>query len=253
MNPIAIGTVVFACTFGGALAGTRLRAILPERHLDAASRDAVKLGIGLIATMTALILGLVTASAKNSFDALDVSIKRMATQVLTLDRDLARYGPETGEIRAALKHALARRIDVIWPQIHRDLPNLDPSELMRQAEAIGGRIQGLSPQNDTQRWLRSRALDLTEAVLETRWGVFSAGSSSVPVLFLVVLLFWLTITFASFGLLAPPNATVIAVLCVCALSVAGSVVLIMEMDGPFEGLIKVSADPLRFAHSRLNQ
>jgi len=253
MNPTAIGTVVFACAFGGALVGMRLRATLPEHHLKDDSRDTMKLGIGLIATMTALILGLVTASAKSSFDALDLTVKRMATQVLSLDRALARYGPETGEIRAAVKHAVASRIDIAWPQ---DLPRParpDPAELMREAEAIGGRIHGLSPQNDTQRWLRSRALDLAEAVLEARWGVFGTGSSSVPVLFLVVLVFWLTITFASFGLFAPRNATVIAVLFVCALSVAGAVFLILEMDGPFEGLIKVSADPLRFAHSRLNQ
>jgi hypothetical protein len=92
-------------------------------------------------------------------------------------------------------------------------------------------------------------------VLEARWGwgAFGTGSSSVPVDFLVVLVFWLTITFASFGLFAPRNATVIAVLFVCALSVAGAVFLILEMDGPFEGLIKVSADPLCFAYSRLNQ
>ena len=253
MNPIAIGTVVFACTFGGALAGMRLRAILPEGHLNGESRDTVKVGIGLIATMTALVLGLVTASVKSSFDALDVTVKRMATQVLTLDRALARYGPETGEIRAAVKHGLARRIDMVWPQDPSRSARPDPSEMMRGAEAIADRIQGLSPQNDTQRRHQSRALDLSEVVLESRWGVFGTGSSSVPVLFLVVLLFWLTIIFASFGLFAPRNATVIAVLFVCALSVAGAVFLILEMDGPFEGLIKVSADPLRFALSRLNQ
>lgn len=252
MHPIGIGTVVFVCTFGGVLAGMRLRAILPERHLKDDSRDTVKIGIGLIATMTALVLGLVTASAKSSFDALDVAIKRTATQVLTLDRILARYGPETGEIRAALKLGVARRIDLIWPSPSRSAQP-DPFEMMRGAEDIADRMQGLSPQNDTQRRLQSRAVDLGEAVLEARWGAFGASSSSVPVVFLVVLVFWLTITFASFGLFAPPNATVMTVLFLCALSVAGAVFLILELDGPFKGLIQVSADPLRFALSRMNQ
>jgi hypothetical protein len=192
VNPIAIGTLVFVCTFGGVLVGMRLRATLPKTHLDGDSRDTVKVGIGLIATMTALVLGLVTASVKSSFDALDTTIKRVAVEVLTLDRILARYGPETGEIRAAMRHALALRIDTIWGQDSSRPAQPDPSELMRGAEGIAGRIQGLSPQNDTQRRLRSRALDLSEAVLEARWRAFGTGSSSVPVLFLVILLFWLT-------------------------------------------------------------
>lgn len=125
--------------------------------------------------------------------------------------------------------------------------------MTRGAERVVERIRGLSPQNDNQRWLQSRALDLGEALLQARWVVFSSVGTSVPVPFLAVLLFWLTISFASFGLFAPRNATVIAVLFVCALSIAGAVFLILEMDGPFEGLIKISPDPLRYAYSRINQ
>jgi hypothetical protein len=253
MNPIAIGTLVFVCTFGGVLAGMWLRAILPKPHLDDASRSAVTLGVGLIATMTALVLGLVTASVKSSFDAMDAAVKRSAVEILTLDRVLARYGPETGEIRAAVKDIVARRIEMIWPQGPSPLAQRDQLELTREVEGIADRIQSLAPGSDAQRRLRARALDLSEAVLEARWGTFRYGSTSIPTLFLVVLVFWLTITFTSFGLFAPRNATVIAVLFVCALSVAGAVFLLMELDGPFEGLIKVSPDPLRFAYSHLNQ
>ena len=106
MNPTVIGFVVFACTFGAALAGMRLRRILPQHHFSDESKDTVKLGIGLIATMTALILGLVTASAKSSFDDVTAAVKHAAVDVLALDRTLARYGPETAEVRAALKHIL---------------------------------------------------------------------------------------------------------------------------------------------------
>ena len=76
---------------------------LPQHWLDAGSRDTVKVGVGLIATMTALVLALVTASAKNSFDAVDTTVKQTATQLLALDRVLARYGSETGEIRKSLQ------------------------------------------------------------------------------------------------------------------------------------------------------
>jgi hypothetical protein len=110
-------------------------------------------------------------------------------------------------------------------------------------EELADGIRGLTPRDDSQRALRSRALDLAEALLQARWLVFAGIGTSVPLPFFVGLLFWLTITFASFGLFAPRNATVLAVLFVCALSVGGAVFLILEMDGPFDGLVKVSADP----------
>lgn len=253
MNPTVIGMIVFCCASGAALAGNWLRTTLPEHHLDAESRDTVKLGIGLIATMTALVLGLVTASAKGSFDAVDTAVKNTAAEILTLDRLLARYGPETGEIRGALRHAVASRIEMIWPRSSSQPAPMQPSVSASGVEGLADAIRGLTPRDDSQRLLQSRAVDLAEAVLQARWLVFAGGGTSVPLLFLVVLVLWLTITFASFGLLAPRNATVLAVLLVCALSLGSAVFLILEMDGPFDGLLQVSADPLRYAYAHLNQ
>jgi hypothetical protein len=255
MHPTVIGVIVFACTFGGALLGIWLRGALPEHHLSADSKDTVKVGIGLIATMTALVLGLVTASAKNSFDAVDTAVKQTAIDVLALDRVLARYGPETGEIRTGLKHAVGARIEMVWPHGSSKPANLDPirSGSGAEAEGLAGAIHGLHPSDDSQRALQSRALDLTEALLQARWLVLASTETSIPVPFLAILLFWLTITFASFGLFAPRNATVLAVLFVCAVSVGSAVFLVLEMDAPFDGLLKVSADPLRYAYAHLNQ
>ncbi len=106
-----------------------MRSTLPEHHLDAESKDTVKVGIGLIATMTALVLGLVTASAKSSYDAVDSAVKKTAIDVLTLDRLLARYGSETGEIRKGLQRTIGARIDMIWPQGSSKPANLDPMAL----------------------------------------------------------------------------------------------------------------------------
>jgi hypothetical protein len=255
VNPTVIGLVVFTCTLGGALLGMWLRKVLPEHHLDAESRDTIKVGVGLIATMTALVLGLVTASAKSSYDAVDTGVKHAAMDILTLDRVLARYGSETGEIRKGLKHVVGERIDTIWPQGSSKPASLDPlrTGAASRAEGLADAIRGLQPRDDSQRALKSRALDLTEAMLQTRWLAIAATGSSVPVPFLVILLFWLTFTFASFGLFAPRNITVVTVLLVCGLSVASAVFLVMEMDAPFDGLLQVSADPLRDAHAHLNQ
>jgi hypothetical protein len=253
MNPILVGTIVFACTFGGVLLGTLLRATLPEHHLSNESRDTVRLGAGLIATMTALVLGLVTASAKSSFDSVNTGVKQTAVDIITLDRLLARYGPETREIRGAMQHVVASRTDMIWPQSSAQPAQVDPLGAAATVEGLADKIRALTPHDDSQRALQSRAQDLFEALLRARWIMFGGGGTSVPLPFLVVLLFWLTITFASFGLFAPRNVMVIGVLFVCALSVGGAVFLIAEMDGPFDGLLKVSAEPIRYALAHINQ
>ena len=252
MNPTIAGLIVFACTFAGALFGFWLQP-RAKHHLDADSRDAVKTGIGLVATMTALILGLITASAKSSFDEVNLAVESGARDVLTLDRLLARYGPETRELREAFKDAVARRIDMVWPQGSSRPAQLDPSRLSSDAEGLAERIRALTPRDESQRWLQARAGEAAEELLQARWLAFAGSEASVPGLFLVVMLFWLTITFVSYGLLATRNATVVTVLFVCAVSVGSALFLILEMDGPFHGLLSVSGDPLRFAYAHINQ
>jgi hypothetical protein len=238
-------------TLGGALLGAWLRATLPPHHVDDHSRDTMKLGIGLVATLTALVLGLVTASTKGTFDDLNTTIKHTAIDVLELDRVLARYGPETQEMRAGFKRAIAARIEVVWSSQSTQAARLDTSATASTVERLVDQIRALEPRTAAQRSLQARAVDQGEALLKARWSVLGALGTSVPWPFLSVLLFWLTITFACFGVLAPRNATVLCVLFVCAVSVAGAVFLVLEMDSPFEGLIQVSPEPLRYAVSRL--
>jgi hypothetical protein len=232
-----------------------LRTILPDHHLDAESRDVVKVGVGLIATMTALVLGLVLASAKRSFDAVDASVRTAAVELLTLDRVLARYGAETGPIRQSLQRAVGARMDMIWPQGAAKPATLDPmrSRFGVEAERLPDAIRALTPRDDAQRALQARALDLAETLLRARWLVFAGTETAVPVPFLVVLVFWLTITFTSFGLFAPRHATVLVVLFVCALSVGSALFLILEMESPFAGSVQVSGAPFRYAYAHLNQ
>jgi hypothetical protein len=255
MNPTTVGAVVFALTFGGVLLGMQLRAALPKHHLDAESKDAIKVGIGLIATMSALVLGLVTASSKSAYDAVDAGVKQGAIQVLVLDRLLARYGPETAPIRKGLQQAVGDRIEMIWPTGSSRPAELDPlrSGAATRTEALTDAIRGLAPRDDTQRALQARAIDGAETLLQARWLALSGGEPSVPLPFLVVLVFWLTITFTSFGLFAPRNATVLAVMFVCAVSVASAIFLVLEMESPFNGVLKVSPEPLRQAYSHLNR
>lgn len=254
MSPISIALVVFLCTFGGALAGMYLRTTLPDDHVEDRSKSTVTASIGLVATMTALVLGLVTASAKSSYDAVDSGVKHTAAQILILDRTLARYGPEARDIRNRLQELLKARVDAVWP----DGSSPKASKLviandLTSSEHLAHAIRTLTPANDAQRTLQMRAAELAEQVLDARWVVGASAESVVPTAFLVILIFWLSVTFTNFGLFAPRNRTVTTALVISALSVSCAIFLVLELGSPFDGVVKVSGEPMRHALSLLNR
>ncbi len=253
MSPFTSAVIVFVCVLGGTLLGRSLRALLPDHHLNPESKEVVLLGVGMIATMTALILGLMTASAKSAFDGVDGAVKHSATTALALDRALAGYGPETSEVRGLLRTSLEFRLGATWPEDGAHEVRIITPEGTPKVERIERLIVELSPQTEAQRWFRSQALELASEVLMTRWTVFGATESSISAVFLVVVVSWLALIFGSFGLFAPGNRTVMTVLVVCAMSVSASLFLILEMDQPFDGMMKVSNAPLRFALANLGQ
>jgi len=228
-----------------------VRSALPEHHLSADSKDVVKLGIALIATMSALVLSLLIASAKSAYDTRSNQLVQVSADIIELDRALARYGPETKEARSLLERSVAATLERFWPAESARPIAIDPKA--SPVEALYDKIEELSPQNEAQRALRSQAETTALDMGRTRLLLFEHLDRSIPVPFLVVLVFWLCIIFASFGLFAPRNATVIAVLCVCALSVSGAIFLILELDRSFEGLLKVSGAPLRAALAQLGR
>src|SRR6266481_3968422 len=246
-----IGWVVFALVFGSALLAMFLHGALPEHHLSADSKDVVKLGIALIATMSALVLSLLIASAKTSFDTRSNQLLQVSADIMLLDRVLARYGPETKDARSVLQRSVAAAVERFWPADGKPPGAVEPGA--SPVEALYDKIEALSPQSEAQRALRTQALTLAVDVGRTRLLLFENLGTSIPIAFLVVLVFWLCIIFASFGLFAPRNTTVLAVLGVCALSVAGAVFLIIELDRSFEGLLQVSGTPLRAALAQLGR
>jgi hypothetical protein len=148
-----------------------------------------------------------------------------------------------------LKRSVTAAVDRFWPA--NDAPPIALEPTASPVEALYDEIDALSPKNETQSAMRSQAVAMALDMARTRLLLFEHLGTSIPVPFLVVLVFWLCIIFASFGLFAPKNATVIAVLGVCALSVAGAIFLIIELDRSFEGLLQISGAPMRAALAQL--
>jgi hypothetical protein len=249
MTSTTIGCVAFAFVFGGALIGLFARTMLPEEHLSAETHDVVKLGIALIATMAALVLGLLIASAKSTYDTRRSQLLQVSADIILLDRVLANYGAETKDARNLLQHSVTTALGQFWGADADRPATIDRRG--SSVETLFDTIQRLSPSTDAQRFLQNQALTMTLDLGRTRVLLFEQLDGSIPVPFLVVLVFWLSIIFLSFGLFAPRNATVTAAFFVCALSVSGAIFLIIELDRSFEGLLQVSDAPLRAALAQL--
>jgi hypothetical protein len=253
MSEVEIASIVFACVFGSALLGLFLRDALPADHLSPDSREVVKLGTGLIATLAALVLGLLISSAQTRFNQMDAELVQNAARVVSLDRILADYGPETTPIREHLKRTYAAGVQLLFPSDRPDEGTLDTPEALIRTETIRAKLWKLSPENDAQRWLHAQALELSNEMSSTRWLLLMQRDVSMPTTLLVVLVLWLVLIFSTFGLLAPRNTTVVVALFVCALSTAGAILLILEMNSPFAGLMKLSSAPMRDALADLGR
>ncbi|HEY2837584.1 MAG TPA: hypothetical protein VGJ26_00430 [Pirellulales bacterium] len=247
-----VAAVVFACSFGGAILGMILRSILPDAHLSSESKDVVKVATGLVATMAALVLGLLVASAKSAFDSQKSGFHEMATNLMLLDRTLAHYGPDAAGTRKTLRDTTAAALDHLWPP-EGHTSGFGDHKLTTRGEVLYNSIRELNPQDDEHRAMQAEALTIGASLARTRWQLSQQDDNSNSKPFMIVLIFWLSVIFLSFGLFSPANPTTITALLVCALSVSGAILLIVDLDQPFEGLIRVSDKPLRYALEQLGQ
>jgi len=208
--------------------------------------------MGLIATMTALVLGLQLGSAKSSFDTQKNELTDISAKIIQLDRVLAHYGPDANAVRDLLRSSVEEKLERIWPQERTPRSTLQPTPLGN--EDIYEKIQEFSPTTDVQRAAKAHALSIVFDIGQTRWLMIEqeSTSASMPPLMLVMS-FCLIISFISFGLFAPRNATVIVTFSVCAMSVSAAIFLILELYSPFDGVIRIPSEPLRNALAHLGQ
>lgn len=226
---------------------------LPGTHLNSDGRDVIKLAIALIATLVALVLGLMIATAKGAYDSQAASVRQMAANLLLLDRILAEYGPDAAPPRGLLREAGERLRTHLWPDDGASPRSLAPDEARAEMRALVADLIALAPANDGQHFLKARALQVTSDLGAARFQLYVQSGGGPSPTFVLVLAFWLIILFGGYGLIAPRNATIITFLVACSVSVAAALFLILELADPFGGVIRLPDEPLRQAISQMGQ
>lgn len=242
MNTTLTAGIVAAGLLVAVMAGRRLRRVLPLDHQGAETRDTIKLAAGLVATMTALLMGLLVSSAKTSYDASRGQVIQMAARVAYLDRLLAEYGPEAVEVRSRVRAMNERAVRRIWPEEKGSRIELAPER--NAGNEVFSAVLRLAPQNDTQRILKEQAVAVLADLGQSRELLLFQSIPSISTLLLTVVVTWLVLIFVSFSLIAPDNTTAALSLAISAVSVSGAIFLLLELDQPFSGLMKISSEPL---------
>jgi ABC-type amino acid transport system permease subunit len=244
MVHIFAGLISFAAIFGGVLVGRFAASRLPGHHLSNETQSVVTVSVAVIGTLSALVLGLMISAANSSFSRRSDGVRELSLQVIRIDRNLRRYGPEGDDARTNLLAWATIKTQQLSPEKGQ---SPSPQRGIETLESVQDALLALTPQDERQKYLRTLCLTLSSNIIQERWSLEQQTGHSIPGPFLILLIFWLAIVFASFGLFAPANATTIVALFLCTVAVSGGIYLIEELDNPHSGLIQVSSDPMRKA------
>ena len=253
MDSTVVGLLTFLAIFAGGMIGLQMYRLLPDQHLLPETRDIVRLAIGMISVLASLVLGLLTASAKSTFDSTDQKMRSYAADIILIDAELREYGPATDPIRKMLLDYTDRAVRTTWPDTATEQQPLEDKNAGMLLDRMALAILLLTPANENQRWLREQALNLAEQMIHTRWAMLVSQEGSISPVLLVIMVVWITVIFGSFGLNAPRNATVVAAFLVCSMSIGTSIFLILEMDTPLSGVIMISGAPMKHALAHLQE
>ena len=245
MSALFVSLVTLAFVFGGALLGMRFRNALPDDDINGEVRDVIKLSTGFIATMAALVLGLLTTSAKGTYDTKNAQVRQVAANAIFIDLELERYGSEAQNLRSMLREAIPPLIAQIWSEGHST--KLSAYSVTAKEREFIKALQQLQPDNDSKKTLQAQVLSTSAILAQARLSLFTESNDEIPTPFLVILVAWLTIIFTGFGLLVRPKWIVTVTFFVGSLSVASAIFLILEMGQPFAGVMQISSEVLRHA------
>ena len=255
---IALG---FLCVvFGSAMLGLVIGRRLPAHHMTPETKSVVSVSMAVVGTMTALVIGFLISNASSSFKARNGAVAELSSDIIQLDATLRRYGPETEAARAGLQSYATLQLQDLFSSGTNRRPNVDDPASAALLEVVQDRILALKPADDRQRWLSAQALAQATGINQVRAQLVQQNVNTLPLPFVGAVLLWLVVVFASFGLFAPRNVTAFVALFFCALAVSSAVKLVLDLDTPFEGGIRltpppihISSDPLRHAIGTINR
>lgn len=249
-GPIA-GATVFTCLFSSAVAGVVMHARMPGHSLPLGARNVMHRSIAIIAAMAGVLLVMLTLTQKAAFDHTDRDVKRFSAQLIQLDHTLRRAGPQADTARDLLFRYAVHAMQQIWPDGNMVMPRQDltgppPLGLLENA------IASLSQDTPVRREVVTDAQRILRDASQTNWALAASGGDSGSPYLVAVVLFWLMVTFASFGLCAPLgragcNVLVITALFLSAIALGGAMFLLQEYNDPFSGYITVAHEPLQAA------
>jgi hypothetical protein len=243
-----IGAISFVVIFGGVLIGMFCGRRLPERHLSSETQSVVTVSVAVIGTLSALVLGLMISAAYSSYSKASDEVKDLSLQLVRIERNLRRYGPETTYARSVLRMWAIAKMQQLFPE--KGKPPISSETTIRLLELMQSALLELTPKDNEQDYLRTLCVTLSSNMIQARWALEQTGHT-IPVPFLVLLIFWLAIVFASFGLFAPGNPTALVTLLLCSLAVAGGIALIEDLSQHQSGLIRLPLEPMREALSEI--
>ncbi len=267
MYEIGAALVVFVLLLTGTAAGVLVRPLLPEEHKAHETVQLIQLVIGMLVTFAALVLGLITASAKNNFDTVGNDFRTYSADLIQLNATLRLYGNDAADARQLLRAYTAAAIASTWPQEPRPAGNFYPVDIPAEASSekledtrlgdmlnlAGQKLHQLSaPDPYHQRLLRD-GIEQFDRIVQARWKLIEEAHSTISQPFFATLTFWLFTIFVSFGLIAPRNALALVTITLGAMSIASAVYVIVDLDTPFTGPIVISSQPMRDALVHLNR
>jgi hypothetical protein len=266
MSEIGSALLVFALLLISAGLGVWVRPLLPEEHKAHETVQLIQLVIGMLVTFAALVLGLMTASAKASFDTESNDLRSFAADLIEFDTTLREYGSSTDEARRLLGQYTAAAIASTWPSepappgdYPRNIGSQDNSQQLESVRlgdmltAVGTQLRQLQTHDPLQQRTLDDALKQYRRTVDARWKIIEEAHSSISMPFLMTLTFWLCVIFLSFGLIAPRNALAWVTISLGAVSIASAIYVIVDLDTPFSGPIVVSSSPMRDALAHLTR
>ena len=249
MSPESASLAVSAAVFAGALVGLYLHRMLPEGHLTKDTQDVVRLGTGMLSVLSSLVLAMLISTAKTNYDSTDKDLRTFSANLILLSETLRDYGGDAAVPRGLLRGYTTRMIAETWPA--RGEAVVDSTASGTLLERVREAIRALRPVDDGQRWLQDQALQVHTSLLRQRWQFIQNEGHGVRPVVLLILVSWISFIFASFGLNAPQNGTVVAAFLVCSLAIGGSVFLVLAMDNPLGGVMRVSDAPMQRAAAHM--